>query len=191
MSVLAAPEPLHFAEWSWELEAGGARGWEMPLAVWGPACLLPQEPSWVSPSCAQCQEGSVEASSKAHWEDLGLALGCCGSDVPFREAALISSGRVSPSVPGHAGLGTFGVSRIHLSHGTRLQLLFSSSEGTSPWFRRGVGTFCHSCKKLSRNFCLQPGRKVPVVGSFIFRQDGKKSHHNEKKRAIFSPWCWG
>lgn len=74
----------------------------------------------------------MEASSKAHWEDLGLALGCCGSDVPFREAALISSGRVSPSVPGHAGLGTFGISRIHLSHGTWLQLLFSSSEGTSP-----------------------------------------------------------
>lgn len=54
MSVLAAPEPLHFAEWSWELEAGGARGWEMPLAVWGSACLLPQEPSWVGSESQLC-----------------------------------------------------------------------------------------------------------------------------------------
>lgn len=190
----------------WQLQnlctsLSGAGSWkqEVPVAGRCPwlcgalhASCLRSPAGWaVSPSCAQCQEGSVEASSKAHWEGLGLALGYCGSDVPFREAALISSGSVSPSVPGHAGPGTFGISRIHLSHGTRLQLLFSSSEGTSPWFRRGVGTFCHSCKKLSRNFCLQPGRKVPVVGSFIFRRDGKKSHHNEKKKSNFLPLVLG
>lgn len=45
MSVLAAPKSLHFAEWSWELEAGGARGWQMPVAVWSSVCLLCQSPS--------------------------------------------------------------------------------------------------------------------------------------------------
>lgn len=66
-----------------------------------------------NPSSAQCWESSVGVSSKAHWEGLELALGCCGSDALFREAALISPGRVSPSVPG-----LFGMSRMHLSHGT-------------------------------------------------------------------------
>lgn len=44
----------------------------------------------VSPSCAQCQEGTVGASSKAHWEGLGLALGCCESAA--LKTALISPG---------------------------------------------------------------------------------------------------
>lgn len=93
MSVLAAPKSLHFAEWSWELEAGGARGWQMPVAVWSSVCLLPQRAHLggsVSPSCAQCQEGTVGASSKAHWEGLGLALGCCESAA--LKTALISPG---------------------------------------------------------------------------------------------------
>lgn len=42
VSVLAAPESLHFAEWSWELGAGGARG-----------CGAP-EPSWVGRESQFC-----------------------------------------------------------------------------------------------------------------------------------------
>lgn len=55
-----------------------------------------------------------------------------------------------------------------------------------------MGTSCHSCKKQAQNFCLQPGGKVPVVGSFTFRLDGKKSHQKEKKKkSNFLPFVLG
>lgn len=172
MSVLAAPTSLPSAEWSWKQE--------VPVAVWSSVCPLPQEPSWVGSGFQLWNRGGFLQTPLG---GSGIGPWLLWERCPAQEG---SSDFSSPSVPLSLVGYTFPMGHLQLQ-----LLMFSSSEGTSPWFRRGVGTFCHSCKKQATNFCLEPRRKVPVVGSFTFRQDGKKSHQHERKKSNFLPLVLG